>query len=66
VRAVLEVKDDVLWLPPLAVRDFGGRRFVVIEENGRQRRVDVTVGIQSADRVEIVSGLEEGQVVLSP
>ncbi len=66
VRAVLEVKDDVLWLPPLAVRDFGGRRFVVIDEGGRQRRVDVTVGIQSADRLEILTGLEAGQVVLSP
>jgi multidrug efflux pump subunit AcrA (membrane-fusion protein) len=66
VRATLEVKDDALWLPPVAVRDFGGRRFVVIDEGGQQRRVDVTVGIQSPDRIEILTGLEEGQVVLAP
>jgi HlyD family secretion protein len=48
------------------VRDFGGRRFVVIDEGGQQRRVDVTVGIQSPDRIEILTGLEEGQVVLAP
>ena len=66
VKATLEVKDDALWLPPVAVRDFGGRRFVVIDEGGQQRRVDVTIGIQSADRVEILTGLEAGQVVLAP
>ncbi len=66
MRATLEVKEDALWLPPVAVRDFGGRRFVVIDEGGRQRRVDVTIGIKSIDRLEVLTGLEEGQVVLAP
>jgi len=64
ITVVLEVKDDALWLPPIAVRDFGGRRFVIVEQEGIQRRIDVTVGIESEDRLEILEGLEEGQVVL--
>jgi len=64
VTVILERKADVLWLPPAAIRTFSGRKFVVIEEDGRQRRVDVTIGIESADRVEIVEGVEEGQVVV--
>ncbi len=66
VTVVLERKQDVLWLPPQAIRTFEGRRFVVVQEEGGQRRVDVKVGIQGEDRVEILEGLTEGQVVVGP
>ena len=64
VIVTLERKDDALWLPPAAIRTFAGRQFVVVEEEGRQRRVDVTLGIESTARVEILDGLEEGLVVV--
>ena len=64
VQAELERKDDVLWLPPQALRIFDGRRFAVVQDGDVQRRVDVKVGIQTADRVEIEEGLEEGQTVV--
>ncbi|MFO7916462.1 MAG: HlyD family efflux transporter periplasmic adaptor subunit [Anaerolineae bacterium] len=64
VIVTLEEKEDALWLPPAAIRTFSGRKFAVVEEEGRQRRVDVTLGIESSDRVEIEEGLEEGQVVV--
>jgi multidrug efflux pump subunit AcrA (membrane-fusion protein) len=66
VTVVLERKDDVLWLPPAAIRTFEGRKFVVVQEGAGQRRVDVTLGVESEDRIEIVDGLEEGQVVIGP
>ena len=69
VNVVLERKADVLYLPIAAVRTFEGRRFVVIQDSdGRQRRVDVKIGITSTadDRVEIIEGVEEGQVVVGP
>ena len=64
VRVQLEKKDSVLWLPPQAIRVFDGRRFVVVQDGDVQRRVDVKVGIQTPDRVEIEEGLDEGQVVV--
>jgi multidrug efflux pump subunit AcrA (membrane-fusion protein) len=61
----LEEKPGALWLPPEALRAFQGRTFVVIrDEDGTQRRVDVRTGIESDDRVEILEGLEEGQIVI--
>ena len=60
----LQRKDNVLWLPPQAIRTFQGRRFVVVDEGNRQRRVDVKLGIQGPDRVEIVEGLKQGQKVV--
>jgi len=64
VTIVLEEKDDVLWLPPAAIRIFQGREFVIVQDADRQRRADVEIGIESDDRVEILEGLEEGQIVV--
>ncbi len=64
VVVTLERVEDALWLPPQAVRAFEGRRFVVVKDGDRQRRQDVRVGIVSLDRVEILEGLNEGDVVV--
>ncbi|HHX42774.1 MAG TPA: HlyD family efflux transporter periplasmic adaptor subunit [Chloroflexi bacterium] len=64
VIVTIEQRDDVLWLPPAAIRTFAGRKFVEIDEDGTRKRVDVVLGIESAERVEIREGLEEGQTVV--
>jgi RND family efflux transporter MFP subunit len=65
VVIVLEEKSDALWLPPAAIRTFQGRNFVVVQdEDGSQRRVDVRLGIENEERVEILEGLERGQMVV--
>ena len=64
IRIVLEHKDNVLWLPPEAVRSFEGRRFVVVREGDRERRVTVKTGIETEDKIEIVEGLKEGDVIV--
>ena len=61
---VITEKDDVLFLPPSAVRDFNGRKFVVVQDGAIQERVDVELGISGNGRLEIISGLEEGQTIL--
>lgn len=64
VLVTIDTREDVLWLPPAALRQFQGESFVFVETGGVQRRVNVTLGVQSAEQVEIVSGLEEGQTVV--
>jgi len=66
VIILLEQKDDVLWLPPAALRSFQGRDFVVIQDGDRQWRADVQLGLESEERIEILEGVEEGQVVVGP
>lgn len=66
VLAVTEKREDVLWLPPQAIHSAVGRNFVVINEGGVTRRVDVKLGVVGTDRVEILQGVEEGQVVFGP
>lgn len=64
VTITLAKKDSALWLPPQAVRAFEGRRFVVLKDGERQRRQDVRVGIISDERIEILEGLNEGDIVV--
>jgi multidrug efflux pump subunit AcrA (membrane-fusion protein) len=64
IKIVLEHKDDVLFLPPDAVRSFEGRRFVVVRNGDRERRVTVRTGIETEEQVEILEGVEEGDVIV--
>lgn len=66
VTVLLANKQDVLWLPPDAIRQAGGRTFVIINSENGPNRVDIEIGLQTRDMVEILSGLTEGQVVLGP
>jgi len=64
IKIVLEKKDNVLWLPPEAIRSFEGRRFVVVKEGDRERRAPIRIGIETPERVEILEGVEQGDVVI--
>lgn len=65
VSIVLEEKENVLWLPPAAIRTYSGRDFVVVQlDDGSQKRVDVLLGTVTEEQVEIIAGLEAGQIVV--
>ena len=64
VKIILERHENVLWLPPEAIRTFGERTFVVLREADQERRVTVVTGIHSDQQVEIIKGLRLGDVVV--
>jgi RND family efflux transporter MFP subunit len=66
VTVQLASKEEVLWLPPDAIRSAGGRTFVIINSENGPERVDIEIGLQTRDMIEIISGLTEGQVVVGP
>ncbi|MEM7114197.1 MAG: hypothetical protein AAF614_17315 [Chloroflexota bacterium] len=66
VAILLESRDDVLWLPPAAIREFNGRLFVAVQEGESQQRLDVKIGLQNENQVEIIEGVSGGQVVVGP
>ena len=58
-------KTDILTLPPEAVLDMRGRKMVrIVGEDGQPGRPQpIVAGVSSYDKIEIISGLTEGDVV---
>jgi RND family efflux transporter MFP subunit len=55
---ILSKKEDVLYIPPKFLNSDPKGKYV--NKNKKNNRVYVETGIESEDRVEIISGLEEG------
>ena len=64
VRIVLEESSDTLTIPRSALREFNDRTYVRVLEGESRREVDVRTGIENDTRVEILEGLEEGDLVI--
>jgi len=62
----LAKKAGVLWLPPNAIRTAAGRAFVILQTDAGPKQVNITTGVQTSDRIEIMDGLNEGNVVIGP
>lgn len=63
---IIESKENILTLPAEAVQEHGNRSFVYTEEDEDgmlSGEVEIETGISDGTRVEIISGLEEGQTI---
>ena len=65
VNITLQVKDDVLKVPVTSLRDLNERTFVETVVNEQRRSLPVVTGIRSDSEVEVLSGLEEGQMIFA-
>ncbi len=64
VNVITEEKDDVLLIPISALKtNNDGQYVVLVAPDGKTRQQAVTTGLYSDDSVEILSGLEEGDVL---
>jgi RND family efflux transporter MFP subunit len=59
-------KDNVLLLPAQAVVQSGDKTYVlVVDPTHHVQRRNVTLGIQTANRVQLLSGVQEGDLVIA-
>ncbi|MFA4858240.1 MAG: efflux RND transporter periplasmic adaptor subunit [Candidatus Margulisiibacteriota bacterium] len=62
-EVIIGEKKDVLVLPREAITLRDGKGAVFAIKGGRARLVDVTIGLRDAEKVEILSGLKEGDKI---
>ena len=60
----LEKKENIIVLPRQTINNFIGRKFVNVLVDGIREERDVELGIQTDTEVEIVKGLEAGELVI--
>lgn len=58
-------KDNVLLIPTRAIRAQGNKRVVTVIANDQPREAVVTLGLSNDQETEILSGLNEGERVLT-
>ena len=64
IMLTLERKEDVIVIPKLLVNSFANRKFVnVLKDDIREER-DIEIGIQTNTEVEVVKGLQEGELLI--
>lgn len=61
----ITVRENVLSVPAQAVRTQQGKSFVQILTNNQPTPVEVQIGLRTSTEVEIVSGLKEGDRVIT-
>jgi RND family efflux transporter MFP subunit len=64
VRLQVREADDAVTVPAAAVFSADGRDAVWVVRDGKAAQVPVTVGVQGADVVQIVTGVQAGQRVV--
>ncbi len=62
---IIDSKDNVLYVPTAAVQNQNGQSTVRVLKNGQVQNVDVVIGISSDTDIEIASGLNEGDEVVT-
>jgi HlyD family secretion protein len=63
VRLELEERNNVLTAPRSALRRQNGRQVIMVERDGDWREQPVRIGWRTDQRVEIVDGVSEGDVI---
>lgn len=62
---ITETKDDVLLIPSNAARTQGAQTLVTILQNGEPQQIPVTLGLYSDSQAEVISGLSEGDEIVT-
>lgn len=65
VNFTMESAEDTIVMPRNAVIEKDGETYVYIVEDGKAKKVDVVLGIESADTIEIAEGLTAGDAVIT-
>lgn len=59
-----EKRENVIVIPRMLVNSFANRKFVNVLNDGIREERDIEVGIQNNTEVEVIKGLEEGELLI--
>ena len=65
ITLILEQIDDALMLPSIAIIPELNRQKVYVVRDGKVEEVEVRTGIRTSNKVQVIDGLQRGDVVLT-
>jgi hypothetical protein len=64
INQTLEKHEDVIVLPKRVLNNFVGRKFVNVLKNDIREERDIELGLQNETEIEVVKGLEVGELII--
>lgn len=64
ISLILDRREDVIVVSRNLVRNYMGRKYVLVYEDGLKKERDVEIGLETPTETEIVKGLEEGELLI--
>lgn len=64
ISLILDRREDVIVVPRSLVRNYMGRKYVLVLEDGLKKERDVEIGLETPTETEIMKGLEEGEQII--
>ncbi len=64
IKIIFEIREDVITIPASAIRNYEDQQVVRILDGDNLTEVGVQTGLKVDDRVEVISGLEEGDQLI--
>lgn len=64
ITVLVGERKNVLTVPLAAVKEAKGQRYVVVDLGDKQQNVTVVTGLASDERIEIISGLRDGDKIV--
>lgn len=65
-NVIIASRSNTLTVPNLAVKTQTGRRYLTVMKDGQQVDTDVTFGIANDTVTEVLTGVQEGDIVVLP
>jgi membrane fusion protein, macrolide-specific efflux system len=62
---ITEIKNDIVLVPSSAVQTQNGQSTVRIMKNGKVEQINVETGLSSSTQTEIISGVAEGDTIIT-
>lgn len=64
ISIITEQRENTIVIPRRGLRSYLGRNYVYVLDGESRQEIDVEVGIETSTQVEILQGLQEGQLVI--
>ena len=65
ISFILNEKNNVVVIPDTFIKPEGNKKYVLRLKNGKEEKVYIKTGLETDGSVEILSGIEEGNVIVN-
>lgn len=60
---VIKSRENILYVPNKFIKSQNGKKYVTVKKNGKDEKIDISIGMETDTETEIISGISVGETV---